>query len=186
MRSTAILATIVTTLPFAYAAVQPRATQSAPQAPPVSTSYSTVGTLLFTNGNRVPTTISVPIPITLSQSAPASSTGGSNSGSGGGGSSSDFRNATITQSGGNNTQIQSSITSTSSTPTTLPIAPTSIEYGGGGTTVPAPVPGGSGGLPQGPSDSHHSGAALPNFATSVVGIVIGVGSIAAVQYTLAL
>jgi len=204
MRSTAVLAgsvaAIMASLPFASANVHPHPTDLARRAAPaVSTSFSEVGTLLFTNGNRFFTTVSVPIIISITDSAsPASSTGGggsgpSSSGGGGGGggnssggsvisTSSDFRNATVTQSGGGgNGTAAASTTSTSTTPTTLPFAPTTVPYGGGGTTIAAPVPGGGGGsIPQGPPDTYHRGAGAKVVA-SVFGLVLAISSLAAVQ-----
>ena len=134
----------------------------------VSTSYSTVATLLATNGDRVYTVISVPVPITF--------------GIGGNSTTSDVRNSTSTLSGGQNTTaIQSTQTSTTSTPTSLPYAPSTIPYGGGGTTVAAPVPGGSGNLPQGPGDGYHNAADHVKGFGTIIGLCIGVGSVAAVQ-----
>lgn len=201
MRTTTVLAgvaAITAALPFASANIYPLPTAIERRAPPaVSTSYSTGATFLFTNGNRVYTTISIPIPITLSGDAAGSSSGSgsgsaspsgtaSRSGGGGGGTTttSDFRNATIT--GGNNTAIVSSTTTTSTTSTSLPFAPTTVDYGGGGTTVAAPVPGGSGGLPAGPPDSYHNGGALPSMVAGIVGIVVAVGSVAVTQFSWAL
>ncbi|KAF8334139.1 uncharacterized protein EI90DRAFT_513044 [Cantharellus anzutake] len=108
----------------------------------VSTSWYQTPTFLITNGNRVYTTLSVPVGITLGATSTSSAAGSTLTQVG---------NSTATTSGGNGTTIQ---TSTSTTPTTYPIAPTTIPLGGGGTTAPAPVPGGTGSLPQGPGDGH--------------------------------
>lgn len=152
----------------------------------VSTSYSLAQTLLITNGGRVITTVSVPIPITVGAASPTpapSSTGGGGGGNNTISNGSFSRNTTQTVSGGggtviNGTGIQSSIVQTSTTPTTLPIAPT-LDPGGGGTTVAAPVPGGTGSLPQGPGDGYNN-AALKVGAT-LVGLIVTVASIAAGQ-----
>jgi len=113
----------------------------------VTTSWYQTATLVITNGNRVYTTMSIPVPITITPSSSA------------GGNSTQKTNSTLSAtSGGNGTAIQSTTLQTSSTPTTLPIAPTTIPYGGGGTTVAAPSPGGTGSLPQGPGDGKVNGA----------------------------
>lgn len=186
MRATTLLAGVAAVnviLPLAFASPghpRPAGLEQRAPGPTVSTSYSTLATLLATNGNRYPTTISVPIPITLGGNS--SSSGGGGSGGGGSSTTSDFRNSTSTLSGGqNNTVIQSSQTTTTSTPTTLPYAASTIPYGGGGTTVAAPVPGGSGGLPQGPGDGYHNAATHVKVVGTIIGLCIGVGSIAAVQ-----
>jgi len=147
-------------------------------SPSVSTSYSLVTTLLASNGNRFITTMSVPIPVTIGGGGGGNDT---STGSGGGSTATDVRNSTSTASGGmNNTAIQSTHTSTS-TPSTLPYAGSTIPYGGGGTTVAAPVPGGTGGLPQGPGDGYHNAAAHVKTYGTVIGLCVGVGTIAAVQ-----
>jgi len=141
-------------------------------SPSVSTSYSLVTTLLATNGNRFMTTMSVPIPVTVG--------GGGNNTSSGGSTATDARNSTTTTAGGqNNTSTHSSTTTTTST--TLPYAASTVPYGGGGTTVAAPVPGGTGGLPQGPGDGYHNAATHVKTYGTVIGLCVGVGTIAAVQ-----
>jgi hypothetical protein len=185
MRATTLLAGVTAVNAVAFASPGlPHLTGLGRRAaePTVSISYSTVATLLVTNGNRVPTTISVPIPITLGGGSSSSSSSGSDRGGGGSSTTSDFRNSTSTLSGGqNNTAIQSTQTTTTSTPTTLPYAASTIPYGGGGTTVGAPVPGGSGNLPQGPGDGYHNAAAHVKVVGTIIGLCIGVGSVAAVQ-----
>ena len=112
----------------------------------VSTSWYQTASLIVTNGNRVYTTISVPVIITPSSSG--SSAGGNTTNP------TQKGNSTVLPtSGGNGTAIQSSTVQTSTTPTTLPFAPTTVPYGGGGTSVAAPVPGGTGPLQQGPGDN---------------------------------
>jgi len=142
-------------------------------SPSVSTSYSLATTLLFTNGQRVFTTISVPV--TIGGSGSVTSTG-----SGGGSTATDVRNSTSTAGGGlNNTSTHTSTTTTTST--TLPFAASTVPYGGGGTTVAAPVPGGTGGLPQGPGDGYHNAAAHVKTYGTVIGLCVGIGTIVAVQ-----
>jgi hypothetical protein len=143
-------------------------------SPSVSTSYSLATTLLVTNGNRVFTTMSVPIPFTIGGGGSNTSTG-----SGGGSTATDVRNSTTTVGGLNNTSTHTSTTTTTST--TLPYAASTLPYGGGGTSVAAPVPGGTGGLPQGPGDGYHNAAAHVKAYGTVVGLCVGIGTIAAVQ-----
>ncbi|KAF8306352.1 hypothetical protein DL93DRAFT_2232584 [Clavulina sp. PMI_390] len=135
--STAVAALAISAfLPYASAspalelnAKYPRAT-AAPKLQArasISTSYTEVATLLITNGNRVYTTLSVGVPILVGSTSSGTPTGGGN-----GTVASHTGNSTMTTSGGGNgTAIQSVQTTSSSTPTTLPYAATTIQGGGG-------------------------------------------------------
>ncbi|QRV76185.1 hypothetical protein RhiJN_04200 [Ceratobasidium sp. AG-Ba] len=113
----------------------------------VSTSFSQG--ISFIGPNRSQTTVSVAIPITIQPTAAPATTGGN-----------------ATQPNG------SEIVTTSSTPTTFPYAPTTVDAGAqGGPNAPSP---GAGGKSNGPDDSYIAGAR--QLAVGGVTLALGLGA----------